>query len=177
MILNLIYSIASIVYLSKKSPKLFTMLNQNIKNTKKEIKNTKTNGTYQTLLILLGMFGVHNMYEKRYTLGITKLVIMINYFIYEYFIYKYKNEHTKEFEEFIKNKKIDEPEKKMINKYKSIEYTVKDGDNKEYKYYLTHNINDYIKRKNHYFSIYKTITTILFLFNALHYVIDCIKLF
>lgn len=174
MILNLVYSIVSIIYLSKTSPKLFPMLNKNIKNTKKEIKEKKKNNIYQTLTILFGVFGVHNIYEKKYTLGVIKLVIMINYIIYLYFINLYENEHEKEFDNFIENKKLSDVEKKLINK-KIIKYTVKDGEN-EYKYYLTHNTKDYIKNKNPHFIYYSTITSIFFFFNMLQWFIDVINI-
>lgn len=176
MILNIFYSILSIVYLSKKSPNLFNKLNNNIKNTKRsnEIKNK--DGTYQALTILFGLFGFHNMYEKNISLGVVKFLIICNYLFYIfYFMKTYEKEHEEEFDTFIKNKSIEDADKKYIKK-DLIEYTVKNRDTNEYKYHFSHNIDNYIKNKHKNFKYYKMISEVFFFINTLHWVIDILKI-
>lgn len=172
MILSIFYSILSIVFLSKKSPRLMKILNQ---NTKKINEKKNNDPVYQMLTIFMGYLGIHNIYEKKHYLGLIKLVIISNYLVSElYFMQKYKKENQDNFDEFLNKKNIDDPEKKIINK-NLIEYTVKDKDS-EYKYLLTSNIYNYIKQNHKNFIYYKYITDLLFFVNILYWFVDILKI-
>lgn len=86
----------------------------------------------------------------------------------------YEKEHEEEFDTFIKEKNVNDPEKKYIKK-DVIEYTVK-NDTLEYKYHLSHNIDNYIKNKHKNFKYYKMISEVFFFINTLHWVIDILKI-
>ena len=115
------------------------------------------------------------MYEKKYQIGILKMLIICNYLFCQLYIIKsYKDEHENEFEKFNKNTNIGEPEKNIINK-DIIEYIIK-KDNKEYKYTLTHDINNYIKKKNKKTYYYKFISEIFLYINILNWIVDVMRI-